>query len=673
MVHPRDVRARIEALRGRIEHHNHKYYVENAPEISDEAYDKLMRELLEVEKEHPELVTPDSPTQRVGGQPVEGFGTVRHRLPMLSIDNVLTREELEEFETRVHKLLESGAKVEYMCEPKIDGLAVSLTYEEGRLTLGATRGDGEQGDDVTANIRTLRQVPLKLSLKEPPAIIEARGEVYMTFAEFQRLSREREEAGEAPFANPRNAAAGSLKLLDPRITASRKLSIFFYAAGVVEGVELGTHEEVLEYLRKAGLRVNPETKLCRSVEEVWGFCEKFGERRHQLPYGVDGVVIKVNDHAQREALGFTSKAPRWCVAFKYAAEQAQTVLKEITVQVGRTGVLTPVANLEPVLLAGTTVKRATLHNAEEIRRKDIRAGDTVIIEKAGEIIPQVVKVILEKRPAGAKPFEMPKKCPECGSPVTKIGEEVYDRCSSSSCPAQIKRSLKYFGGRDAMDIEGMGPVLVEQLVDKGLVKDFAELYALKTEQVEALERMGEKSAENLVKAIGESRGRDLDRVIVALGIPNVGTTAAETLAEEFGSLEALAEADEERLMQVNEIGPIMAEAIATYFRTPANLKLIERLKEAGVNMKRKKTRRSEAVRTGLSGKTVVITGTLESLSRQEAEALVKRAGGKATSSVSKNTDYLVVGESPGSKLQRAKELGVTVISEKELEKLAKKF
>lgn len=668
MGNPKDYRKRAEELRREIEHHNRKYYVESAPEISDAEYDRLMRELQGLEKEHPELVTPDSPTQRVGETPLEGFGTVTHKVPMLSIDNVLTEGELREFETRLHKLLGSEAKVDYVCEPKIDGLAVSLTYEEGRLTLGATRGDGEQGDDVTANIRTLRQVPLKLAVKDPPGVLEPRGEVYMTFAEFQRLSKEREEAGEAPFANPRNAAAGSLKLLDPRITAARKLSIFFYAVGVVQGIELKTHREVLDFLKKAGLPVNPETRSCRTMDEVAQFVKEFEERRHKLPYGVDGVVIKVNDHAQREALGSTSKAPRWCVAFKYAAEQAQTVLSSIDVQVGRTGVLTPVANLQPVLLAGTTVKRATLHNAEEIKRKDIREGDTVIIEKAGEIIPQVVRVITEKRPTGAREFRMPKECPVCASPVVKLGEEVYSRCSSGSCPAQIKGRLKYFGSRDAMDIEGMGPALIEQLVDSGLVKDFADLYRLKAEQLAELERMGKKSAENLVWAIEESRGRDLARVIAALGIPNVGITAAETLAEEFVEMDVLAGADELRLQKVSEIGPVMAEAIATFFRTPANRQLIAKLAEAGVNMRHKRVRAK--ARTALTGKTVVITGTLEGLSRQEAEEMVKRAGGKATSSVSAKTDYLVAGESPGSKLEKAKQLGVKVVSQKEFLSLA---
>ena len=668
MVHSKDVGGRIEELRRKIEHHNRKYYVEAAPEISDAEYDKLMRELQKLEGEHPELVTADSPTQRVGGEPLAEFRTVRHRVAMLSIDNVLTEEELREFETRIRKMLGAETKVEYVCEPKIDGLAVSLTYEDGRLTLGATRGDGEQGDEVTANIRTVRQAPLKLAVKEAPRLLEARGEVYMTFAEFQRLSREREEAGEPPFANPRNAAAGSLKLLDPRQTATRKLSIFFYGIGALEGMELGTHEEVLEYFRKAGLAVNPETRSCKTMDEVAEVVKEFEGRRHSLAYAVDGVVIKVNDHEQRARLGFTSKAPRWCVAFKYAAEQARTVLEKITVQVGRTGVLTPVANLEPVQLAGTTVKRATLHNADEIERKDIREGDTVIIEKAGEIIPQVVRVLEEKRRRGAEKFKMPTECPVCGSPVVRLGEEVYHRCSSSSCPAQIKGKLKYFGSRDAMDIEGLGPALIEQLVNKRLVKDFADLYRLRVEDLAELERMGKKSAENLVKAIDASMERDLGRVIAAVGIPNVGITAAETLADAFGEMEELAKADANRLQKVKEIGPVMAEAIVQFFETPANREVIAKLKAAGVNMKRKKSR--AAAMTGLSGKTVVITGVLKRLKREEAEELVRRSGGKATGSVSAKTDYVVVGEEPGSKLQKAKQLGVQVVSEEEFLKLA---
>ncbi len=672
MSGPDHVAQRIEALRKAIHYHTKKYYEENAPEISDEAFDQLMRELQALESERPDLVTPDSPTQRVGGTPVEGFATVRHRVAMLSIDNVTTEEGLREFEVRLRKLLGDEARVEYVCEPKIDGLAVCLTYEDGKLTLGATRGDGEQGDDVTSNIRTIRDVPRTLRLEKLPTLFEPRGEVYMTHKEFERLSKEREEAGEAPFANPRNAAAGSLKLLDPKITAKRKLSIFLYGMGAVEGVELKTHVEALAYLKAAGLPVNPETRACGTMDEVVTFCREFEQKRHTLGYGVDGVVIKVNDHAQREQLGRTSKAPRWCVAFKYAAEQATTVLREITVQVGRTGVLTPVANLEPVQLAGTTVKRATLHNADEIERKDIRAGDTVVIEKAGEIIPQVVRVMVERRVPGAERFEMPRTCPVCGSPVVRLGEEVSHRCSSPSCPAQIKGRLKYFGSRDAMDIEGLGPALIEQLVDAGLVKDFSDLYRLTAEQLAGLERMGEKSAQNLVAAIKVSRGRELARLIAALGIPNVGITAAETLAKEFASLDELAQADTERLMTVEEIGPVMAEAITTFFGTESNRELIGKLAEAGVNMTRKETENAPAPTSGLTGKTVVITGTLEHLSRQEAEALVKQAGGKVGSSVSRKTDFLVVGESPGSKLQRAKEFAVHQISEKDLLDLAGK-
>lgn len=667
MATDKDVRKRIEELRRQIEHHNYKYYVENAPEVSDEEYDRLMRELMKLESEHPELITPDSPTQRVGGQPVQGFATVTHRVPMMSIDNVLDEAGLRDFETRIRRILGTEARIDYVCEPKIDGLAVSLTYENGRLTMGATRGDGERGDDVTANIRTLRGVPLRLALNSPPALLEPRGEVYMSLEAFRRLNQEREEAGEPLFANPRNSAAGSLKLLDPRITAQRKLSIFFYALGAAEGAKFRSHVELLDYFRKAGLRVNPDTKHCRTMDEVVAFVREFEGRREKLGYAVDGVVIKVNDYAQHDELGATSKAPRWCIAYKYQAQQARTVVESIEVQVGRTGVLTPVANLKSVVLAGTTVKRATLHNADEIRRKDVRAGDTVIIEKAGEIIPQVVEVLVQERKGNPPEFRMPGKCPVCHEPVGRLGDEVYHRCSNPSCPAQIKARLKYYGSRDAMDIEGLGPALIEQLVESGLVKDFADLYRLTEEELVKLERMGSKSAQNLLVAIGASRDRDLSRLITALGVPHVGVAAAEKLASEFSDLWELADAGVERLTEVEEIGPVMADAIHQFFQNPGTRELIRKLQEVGVNLKRRRTQAQRPAEGAqdLSGKTFVITGTLERLSRGEAEDLVKQLGGKATGSVSAKTDYLVVGESPGSKLDKAKQLGVTTIDEKQ--------
>ncbi|HUV39469.1 MAG TPA: NAD-dependent DNA ligase LigA, partial [Planctomycetota bacterium] len=502
-----DVRREIEQLRDALRRHNRLYYVENAPEVPDAEFDRMLRRLKELEDAHPEYRDPDSPTERVGGEPVEGFETVTHAAPMLSIDNAFTTEELRKWDRETVRKRLPGEDVSYVAEPKIDGLAVSLRYESGRLVRGATRGDGTRGDDVTANIRTIRAVPLRLHVKRPPEVLEVRGEVYMSADEFERLSRERRERGEAPFANPRNAAAGSLKLLDPRVTAERRLSVWLYGTGAVEGVTFETHHEMLAYLRRAGFPVNPETKHLDDVDAVIAYVETFEKKRHRLGYGVDGVVVKVDDLSQRERLGATSKFPRGVIAYKYHAEQATTVIEAIDVQVGRTGVLTPVAHLEPVQLAGTTVKRASLHNEDEIRRKDVRVGDTVVIEKAGEIIPQVVSVVTEKRTGKETVFHMPKRCPACGAEVVRVADEVYQRCSSMACPAQLKGRLKYFGSRDAMDVEGIGPALIDQLVAADMVHDPADLYTLELEPLAALERMGEKSAQNLLDAIDASRGR----------------------------------------------------------------------------------------------------------------------------------------------------------------------
>ena len=663
-----EVRREVEHLREEIERHTHLYYVQNAPEISDAEFDKLMQRLIELEQAHPEFASPDSPTQRVGGQPVEGFATVAHAVAMLSIDNAFDYETLRKWDANTVRANLEGETVDYVAEPKIDGLAVSVRYEHGRLTLGATRGDGLRGDDVTANIRTVRAIPLVLHVKHPPAVLEVRGEVYMREAEFQRLSKEREERGEAPFANPRNAAAGSLKLLDPRETARRRLSAWFYGVGVVEGVAFKTHVETLDYLREAGLPVNPETRQARDIDGVVAFLEAFEPKRHTLGYGVDGAVVKVNDLAQRERLGSTSKFPRGFMAFKYRAEQVETVVEDIVVQVGRTGVLTPVANLKPVLLAGTTVKRASLHNEDEINRKDVRVGDHVIIEKAGEIIPQVVSVVTEKRTGHERQFHMPAACPECGAEVVHRGEEVCRRCSNMSCPAQIKGRLEYYASRDAMDIEGLGPAVIEQLVGAGLVRDVADLYRLDLGKVVELERMGEKSSENLLKEVEDSKGRGLARLLTALGIPNVGETAAETLAGRFRSLDALAGAAPDDLLKTEGVGPVIAQSIVDFFANPRNLQVIEKLRSVGVKMTAEHVR----PKTGgpdLSGKTFVVTGTLEGLTRKEAENLIKSLGGKVSESVSRKTDYLVAGADPGSKLQQARQLGVTTIDEAAFRKL----
>jgi len=663
-----DVKREIERLRGEIERHNYLYYVENKPEITDEQFDRLMRRLAELEKAHPEFASPDSPTQRVGGEPVEGFATVVHTVAMLSIDNAFTLDELRKWDEKTVRERLGGEKVTYVAEPKIDGLAVAVSYERGRLVRGATRGDGVRGDDVTANIRTVRAVPLVLRVKDPPSLLEVRGEVYMSEEEFTRLSREREESGEEPFANPRNAAAGSLKLLDPKETARRKLSAWFYGVGETRGVTLETHVETLDYLKRAGLPVNPETRHLSDVAGILDYVEKFQEKRHKLGYGVDGVVIKVNELGLRERLGATSKFPRGLIAYKYHAEQAKTVIEEIDVQVGRTGVLTPVAHLAPVRLAGTTVKRASLHNEDEINRKDIRIGDTVLIEKAGEIIPQVVSAVKEARTGKEKKFHMPGTCPVCGAEVVRIGEEVCKRCSNISCPAQLKGRLKYFASRDAMDIEGIGPAVIDQLVEKGLVRDVADLYRLKFEGLVALERMGEISSRNLLAAIEDSKERGLARLITALGIPNVGATAAETLAKSYETLDDLSKAPAEALQEIEEIGPIIAASIVSFFASPENRKVIEKLRTAGVKMEAPPAPKRPAG-ADLSGKTFVITGTLEHTSRKEAEDLIKALGGKATGSVSKQTDYLVAGAEPGSKLAKARELGVKIIDETEFRKI----
>jgi len=659
----------IEKLRDEIRRHDYKYYVQAAPEISDYRYDQLVKRLQELEEQFPDLVTPDSPTQRVGGRPSEGFPSVRHEIPMLSIDNTYDYGELRAFDERVSRLLD-GAEHVYVCEPKFDGVAVALRYEGGSLTRGATRGDGEVGDDVTANLKTVAGVPLRLRAPEDgaiPPVLEARGEVYMSITDFKKLNEEREAEGQAPFANPRNATAGSLKLLDPRTVSRRPLAISFYAVGVVEGWAPRTHWEVLAKLRSLGLRTSPYIRRCADIEEVIDFCREFEGTRGKLDYAVDGVVVKVDDLLQRERLGRTAKAPRWCVAYKYAPEVATTRLVGIAVQVGKTGTLTPVAELEPVFLSGTTVKRASLHNADEIKRKDVRIGDMVKVEKAGEIIPQVVEVVKEKRTGGEQEFTMPKTCPSCGGPVVRLEDEVYYRCTNLQCPAQVKERLRYYAHRNAMDIDGLGPALIDQLVDEGLVRDFGDLYHLTLDQLVGLERMAERSAENLLRSIEESKGRPLARLIAALAIQHVGTTVAELLARRFYSLDELASASREELEEIEGIGPVMAESIAAFFENPRNRKVIGKLKEAGVN-----TRAQEwAVPGGpdLSGLTFVITGTLEGFSRTEAEEAVRARGGKASSSVSKNTDYVVVGENPGSKADKARSLGVTTIDEAEFKKL----
>ncbi len=660
---------RIKELRGLLNYHNYKYYVEAKPEISDREYDRFYDELKKLEGEHPEFITPDSPTQRVGGQPIEGFVTVKHREPMLSIDNTYNADELREFDRRVHKAIR-GESVTYVVELKIDGVAISLTYEEGLFTVGATRGDGERGDDVTHNLKTIRGLPLRLHTDAPPALLEVRGEVYMTTEELARLNKDRIARKLEPFANPRNSAAGSLKLLDPRLCAERRLRLFSYGFGTTQGVKATNHLESLNLLRECGLPVNPHIQSFDSIDAVIEYCESWAERRHDLPYETDGMVIKINDFDQRRRLGSTSKAPRWVVAYKYEAEQALTKLHKIEVHVGKTGTLTPVAHLEPVQLAGTTVSRASLHNADEIVRKDIRVGDMVLVEKAGEIIPYVIRSEPGARTGQEKAFHFPTKCPVCGAPVVREEGGVYYRCMGPSCPAQLKERLRFFANRHAMDIEGLGIALIDQLVDTGLVKSIPDIYRLTMEQLVDLERMGKKSAQNLLDGIAASKERGLTRVLTGLGIRHVGEHVAELLAAEFGNIDELMSASLERLAQVEGIGPERGESIHNFFHSTAGQKIIEDLRSLGIKLTEDaKPTPKEVGGKNLTGKTFVVTGTLSKYSREEIEDLIKQLGGKATGSVSKKTDYVVAGEKAGSKLDKARELGVPVLTEEEIERM----
>ncbi|MEW6547043.1 MAG: NAD-dependent DNA ligase LigA [Bacillota bacterium] len=666
-----EARARVEELRRQIRHHDHLYYVLDAPEISDAEYDELVRELRRLEELYPQLVTPDSPTQRVAGAPSEAFGTVVHSSPMLSLDNAFSPEDLLDFDRRVRSLL-GGERPEYVAELKIDGLSVALHYERGRFVRGATRGDGERGEDVTANLRTVRSIPLVL---QPPGEmlteLEVRGEVYMPVQAFQRLNREREERGEPTFANPRNAAAGSVRQLDPRVTAGRPLDTFIYEirrweAQGPEGPE--TQWEALEMLGRLGFKVNPHRRLCRDIDEVIDYCRYWAEHRHDVGYEMDGSVIKVNSFEQQRRLGATTHHPRWAIAYKFPAEQATSRVRDIIIQVGRTGVLTPTALLDPVRLAGATVSRATLHNEDIIRQKDVRIGDTVIVQRAGDVIPEVVAVVKEKRTGQEREFRMPDRCPVCGAEAVRLPGEVAVRCTGVACPAQLKEQLIHFASRDAMNIEGLGPAIITQLMDAGLVKDAADLYFLKYEDVVKLERMADKSARNLLDAIAATRGNPLHRLIYALGIRYVGEKVSRVLADHFGSMDALARATEEELTRIPEIGPKIAASVVAFFRQEQTRRVLEKLRRAGVNMEQR--RAAPARESPLAGKTVVFTGTLQSMGRKEAEELVASLGGKPSGSVSRHTDYVVVGANPGSKYDRARELGVKMLTEEEFRRLA---
>mgnify|MGYP001303889350 CR=1 FL=1 len=660
---PASVRQRVERLRAEIERHNYRYYVLDDPEIPDAEYDRMLNELRGLEREHPSLVIPESPTQRVGGVPVAGFAQVRHRMPMLSLENAFTREDVEDFDRRVREKLESEREIAYACEPKLDGLAVSLTYRKGSLELAATRGDGAVGEDVTHNIRTIETVPLRLAGKAHPELLEVRGEVFISIPGFNEMNRLAVEKGEKAFVNPRNAAAGSLRQLDPRLAASRPLEIFFYGMGVVEGRKMpGRHSEVLATLRDWGLRTSPESRVVKGVEGLLAYYDEIGQKRTKLRYQIDGVVYKVDSLEEQRELGFVARAPRWALAHKFPAEEEMTRVRAVEWQVGRTGALTPVARLDPVFVGGATVSNATLHNIDELQRKDVRVGDTVVLRRAGDVIPEVVRVMPEKRPNGTKPVQLPRHCPVCGSDVEREEGEAIARCTGALvCAAQLKESLRHFASRRAMDIEGLGSKLVDQLVDQGLVKDAADLYRLDKAQLAELERMGEKSAGNLEEALERSKETTLARFLFALGIRDVGEATAEALARHFRALDALREASTAEIEEVPDIGPVTAAHVSAFFAEARNSKVIDELVRLGVHW--------PAVRAAipgskkLEGKTFVLTGRLSSMSRDEAGDLVRECGGSVSGSVSKKTDYVVAGEDAGSKLRRATELGVEILDE----------
>jgi DNA ligase (NAD+) len=655
---------RILKLRRDIEYHEKKYYVDSDPQISDFEFDQLVRELQDLERRFPDLITPESPTQRVGEKPVAAFPTVAHGQPMLSLDNCYTVEELREFEGRIRRLL-PDEKVEFITELKIDGLSMSILYREGKYVQAVTRGDGLRGDDVSANVKTIRSLPLVVGEKRG---VEVRGEVYLPFPSFRLLNRQQEDQGKPPFANPRNAASGSIRLLDSKEVGRRRLDAFLYYI-FIEGREMPTQWEGLEKLRAEGFKINPHSRHCRTLDEVIAYWEEWREKRDSLDYDVDGIVIKVNSAEQRAALGTTAKSPRWAVSFKFPARQATTRILGIRVQVGRTGALTPVADLEPVRLSGTTITRSTLHNEDELRRLDIRVGDWVLLERSGDVIPKVVAVMKERRTGDEKKFVFPKRCPVCGSAAFRPEDEVISRCTNPSCPAKLRESLLHFASRRAMDIEGLGDALVDQLLEKKLVGSIPDIYSLRLEDLVSLERMGPKSSQNLLEEIEHSKSRDLASLVFALGIRHVGERLALTLAGHFRTLDSLAAASAEKLTQVEDIGPKVAEGILFFFRQPETTALIRRLREAGLNFEARAERRGAQP---LAGKTFVLTGTLAGLERDKAKELIESRGGKVTSSVSSRTDYLVVGESPGSKLDMARELGVPTLNEKDFLKLVGK-
>ena len=660
---------RIQQLRAQIHRHNRLYYVDNKPQITDQQFDALLEELESLEEKHPDLITPDSPTQRVGGQPLDQFQTVRHARPMLSIDNTYDQQDLAAWFQRVQKGL--GEQVEdgiaLVLDPKIDGVAVNLRYERGKLVSAASRGDGKHGDDITQNVRTIRAIPLVLDDAEhAPDVLEVRGEIFMPDQEFARLNELRQQEGQEPFANPRNAAAGTLKQLDPKNVAERRLQFCAHGRGEIQPEQFGKHSELLESLRRFAIPTNPHTKIVTTFDGVWQFVEDFETTRRDLGYGTDGVVVRVDRYDWQETLGYTSKSPRWCIAYKYAAEQAVTKILRVDWQVGKTGVLTPRATMEPVLLAGTTVQHATLHNADEIARKDIRVGDTVVIEKAGEIIPQVVEVQKEHRPSDSEPIDTPSVCPSCGSETVREEEEVAIRCVNPECPAQLRERLIWFAARGQMDIDGLGEKSVIQLTGAGLLNSFGDIYALKNkrDQLLSLDRMGEKKVDNLLAGVEDSKARGLTRVLAGLGIRHVGSRAADVLAQTFGNIDSLIDASVDQLAEVGDIGPITAESVHTFLHLDAGKRVIDELKHAGVDLT--ETQRETPTQSPFSGKTIVLTGSLEHYERSDLKDILEQRGAKVTASVSKKTDLVIAGEAAGSKLDKARDLNIEVWNEQQL-------
>jgi DNA ligase (NAD+) len=659
------LKKRVEKLREEIEHHNYQYYVLDQPEITDAEYDRLMRELEKIEEEYPELRSHNSPTQRVGASPLEAFEIVRHTLPMLSLANAFDETEAKDFDKRVKKFLGTSSDVTYVAEPKLDGLAVELVYEDGSFVVGSTRGDGINGENIIQNLRTIKTIPLHLLRNEilPPERLEVRGEIIMQLSRFKALNQKREEAGEPPFANPRNAAAGSVRQLDSKITAERPLEIYCYGVGEVSGHSFKTHWEILHTLPRWGLRTNPNIRRCQNIDEVLEYYHGMNEKRETLPYEIDGIVVKVDRLDLQARLGEIARSPRWALAFKFQPKQETTKIIDIKPQVGRTGALTPVALMEPVRVGGVEVSRATLHNQDEIDKKDVRIGDTVIIQRAGDVIPEVVQVVTSRRTGKEKKFQMPSKCPVCGAEVIK--EEAIHRCIGLDCPAQLKGRIRHFASKRAMDIDGLGIKLIDQLVDTGLVKDVADIYYISKDQLIELERMADKSAQNIIDAIEKSKEKPLSKFLYALGIRHVGETTAVDLARHFPRLDDFFNLSEEDLMEVEGIGPEVAASVHQFFSDKKNKESIERLKKAGVKVIEGKPREKGK----LAGKTFVFTGTLKDFGRDEARSLVESMGGKTTSSVSKKVDFVVAGEDPGSKFDKAKELGIKTLTEEEFKKL----